>query len=356
MLGAGVPGTSREGSEEAMGKDTLAALEMAEIAASSDPLPRRGEQALAVLRRVVPFDGAWLALVDPQHPEYTTLADTDLAEPTRAFLAGPIHARELELAGTTRRKPPQSPSDLPFPAEDLRSWSECLIPAGYHEGLAVALCAAGDRHVGFLALLAENKLPPSTGVRRSVGRLVRLVARAVDPLHSLAAAAQLVHAASAGVVVRADGEVDPVPGLGSHELFRPGSPALAIARSVLVAGGLHRSFLWPLDGRHAPGHARITVLTRAQDLPVRIIGIAIVSQPGNLHGLTARELEVLGLIVEGRSNRQIAGALVVSQRTVATHVEHILAKLQAPTRTHAALRAERAGLYVPPAPAGRPPR
>jgi hypothetical protein len=102
-----------------MGQERLAALEMAEIAASSDPLPRRGEQVLAVLRRVVPFDSAWPALVDPRHPDYTTLVDADLAESTRAFLAGPIHARELELAGTTRPKPPQSPSDLPFPAAEL---------------------------------------------------------------------------------------------------------------------------------------------------------------------------------------------------------------------------------------------
>jgi hypothetical protein len=87
----------------------------------------------------------------PRHPAYTTLADADLRESTRTFLAGPTHARELELAGTTCAKPPQSPSDLPFPAEDLQSWAECLIPGGYHEGLAVALCAPGGRHIGFLA-------------------------------------------------------------------------------------------------------------------------------------------------------------------------------------------------------------
>jgi DNA-binding CsgD family transcriptional regulator len=322
---------------------------MAEIAASSDPLPRRGEQALAVLRRVVPFDSAWLALVDSRHPDYTTLADADLAESTRAFLAGPVHARELELAGTTRPMPPLSPSDLPFPAEALQSWAECLIPAGYHEGLAVALCAPGGRHIGFFAVMSEGKVPPPPEMRRDLGRLVPLLGRAVDPLYSLAAAAQLVQGASAGVVVRADGGIDPLPGMAGHELFVPGSPALAVARAELDAGGLHRSFLWPLGGRHAPvGHARITVLARAQDLPVRIVGIAIASRPGDLHGLTARELEVLGLIVEGSSNRQIARTLVISPRTVATHVEHILAKLPAPTRTHAAVRAERAGLYVPP--------
>ena len=326
----------------AMGEDTLAVLEMAEIAASSDPLPRRAEQAVAVLRRVVPFDSAWLALVDLRHPDYTTLADFALAESTRAFLAGPVHARELELAGTTVPKPPQSPSDLPFPAEELQSWAECLIPAGYSEGLAVALCAPGARHIGFLAVLSESKAPPPPEVRRGLGRLVPLVSRAVDPLQSLAAAGRLVRDASAGVVLRADGGIDPLPGMAGHRLFVPGSPALAVARAELDAGGVHRSFLWPLGGRHAPGgHVRITVLARAQDLPVRIAGIAVASDPGDLHGLTARELEVLGLMVEGGSNSQIASTLVISPRTVAAHVEHILAKLPAPTRTHAAVRADR---------------
>jgi DNA-binding NarL/FixJ family response regulator len=56
---------------------------------------------------------------------------------------------------------------------------------------------------------------------------------------------------------------------------------------------------------------------------------------------------VLGLLVDGCSNQQIARALVVAPRTVAAHLEHILVKLDAPTRTLAAVRAEREGLYVP---------
>ena len=39
--------------------------------------------------------------------------------------------------------------------------------------------------------------------------------------------------------------------------------------------------------------------------------------------------------------------LVVAQRTVAAHIEHILVKLRTPTRTLAAVRAERTGLHVP---------
>jgi two-component system, NarL family, response regulator LiaR len=57
--------------------------------------------------------------------------------------------------------------------------------------------------------------------------------------------------------------------------------------------------------------------------------------------LTERELEVLGLIARGRSNKQIALELVLSEKTVKTHVSNILAKLHLADRTQAALYAVR---------------
>ncbi|HWN22854.1 MAG TPA: response regulator transcription factor [Gaiellaceae bacterium] len=50
------------------------------------------------------------------------------------------------------------------------------------------------------------------------------------------------------------------------------------------------------------------------------------------HGLTERELEVLRLVATGKSNREIAAALVISQHTVARHVQNILAKLDVSSR------------------------
>jgi DNA-binding NarL/FixJ family response regulator len=55
------------------------------------------------------------------------------------------------------------------------------------------------------------------------------------------------------------------------------------------------------------------------------------------HGLTARELEVLRLIARGRSNREIASALVISERTVARHVQNIFAKLRVSSRASASV-------------------
>jgi hypothetical protein len=230
-----------------MPENAVAGLDVAEIAASSLSLPRRAEQMLTALRRLVPFDGAWLALADPHHPRYATAAAADLADSTVVFFTSPQQARDIEATGTDRALPPLSPSDLPFPIEDLPGWAECLLPAGYREGLAVALFGSGGRHVGFLATLSGDSGTPTPEVRRALARLAPVLARGVDPVRSLAAIARLVRSAHAGVVVSADGSAEPLPGL---------------------------------------------------------------------NGLPPRELEFLGRLVDGRSNREIARALVVAQRTV----------------------------------------
>jgi two-component system, NarL family, response regulator LiaR len=60
--------------------------------------------------------------------------------------------------------------------------------------------------------------------------------------------------------------------------------------------------------------------------------------------LTARELEVLRLIADGLSNQEIAGSLVISEKTVKSHVTSILSKLHLADRTQAAVYAWQEGL------------
>lgn len=83
------------------------------------------------------------------------------------------------------------------------------------------------------------------------------------------------------------------------------------------------------------------VLKTVQDLP------AVVPQDDErlVEPLTAREREILTLIAQGMNNREISETLSVTVSTVKTHIEHILAKLQASDRVQAAVWAVRHG-YV----------
>jgi DNA-binding NarL/FixJ family response regulator len=66
--------------------------------------------------------------------------------------------------------------------------------------------------------------------------------------------------------------------------------------------------------------------------------------PESFEELTPRELEVLSLIARGLRNREIAGRLVISEKTVGNHVSNIFAKLQVHDRSQAIIRARDAGL------------
>jgi non-specific serine/threonine protein kinase len=63
--------------------------------------------------------------------------------------------------------------------------------------------------------------------------------------------------------------------------------------------------------------------------------------------LTRREREVAALVARGASNRQIAGALVIAERTAERHLENMLAKLGLQSRTQVALWAVEHGIATP---------
>jgi DNA-binding CsgD family transcriptional regulator len=325
-----------------------AALRIADIATSPGPVPERAEALLEELGRHIRFDASWVALAQPDGTGYTSLASTSLDEGTLGYLRGPKMARDIELTGTDRAQPPLSLSDLPYPSADLQTWAECLLPSGFREGLGVALFGPGGRHVGFLAILFAGAEPPSSAMRRRMSRLLPVITHGVDPVRSIAIAALVVHGASAGVVLLPTHGYGPLPGLPDDELLTDGPDLLDAARAAIGDGQLCVSFLWPRADRRTPGgHVRVTVMRSGDDVSSVLAGVVILSPAKDLHGLTPRELQVLGLLIDGCSNQEIARELVVAPRTVAAHLEHILVKLQAESRTLAAVRAERAGLYVP---------
>jgi DNA-binding CsgD family transcriptional regulator len=110
-------------------------------------------------------------------------------------------------------------------------------------------------------------------------------------------------------------------------LLATGRPDEALGAAEAAASLLEHWPGWRLD--------RATALVRRLSTAV---------EPGGAGGLTARELEVLALVAEGLTNRQIAERLYISAKTAAVHVSNILAKTGAASRTEAAAWALQTGV------------
>jgi two-component system nitrate/nitrite response regulator NarL len=159
-----------------------------------------------------------------------------------------------------------------------------------------------------------------------------LVARAL--LGSLAPWLDLVDV-ELGVVRVVDRPVGDAPGLPSVALVDPGSdPGPWFASGW--AGVLDRT---------APAE-RIAAAVRAVHLGLRVSEVRPVSPmpgptPSSTPDLTPREIEVLELLAQGMSNKEIGDVLGISAHTAKFHVQGLLDKLDATTRTEAAVRAAR---------------
>jgi excisionase family DNA binding protein len=111
-----------------------------------------------------------------------------------------------------------------------------------------------------------------------------------------------------------------------------------LAREALGAAGYAAA--WEAGQRLGAKEAEATVayvLASAESLAVPMAG-------SHRYGLTEREAQVVRLVAAGRSNREIAAALFVSQSTAISHVRNILAKLDLDSRTAVAAWAVRHGL------------
>lgn len=130
-------------------------------------------------------------------------------------------------------------------------------------------------------------------------------------------------------------------------------PALALHRrgdrTVPLARGRELASLLP-NGRFVAlgGDAHIAWLDDPRDLRRALAGFLGESEPAAATNgrspLSRRETEVLRLVAEGLSNREIASSLVLSEHTVHRHVANILRKLSQSSRAAAAAQATRAGL------------
>ncbi|MBB3086627.1 helix-turn-helix transcriptional regulator [Geodermatophilus sabuli] len=302
----------------------------AEAAAAGEPLPgaARAEAVLAALESLSACAAA-VESWDPVGGRHRTLASSGYAADALAAMESAFH-EDPHFPAVRDTGRPLRVCDIPPADRRGPMFDRVIRPARFTDGVSVCL-STGGRYVGVL-----HASTASGGVDDEAVAWLRLLradlAGLVDPLAGLAPPG----------VTGNGGVLAWTPDDGRVLALTPS------ARPSLLAGGPLAALLhpaaWPSRlGRH------LLVLRGGELLGVeaRPAGPWVVVEHGPgvpPAGLSLRELEVLCGLAGGETNRMVARSLGVSERTVATHVEHLLAKLGAGNRAAAAAFAVGVGL------------
>ena len=156
---------------------------------------------------------------------------------------------------------------------------------------------------------------------------------------------------------------DREPALVVLDVHLPDISGYEVCRELRDTFGEHLPILF-LSGARTESYDRVSgLLLGADDYLVkpfahdellarvrRLLARATHDDQARKYDLTARELEVLGHLAAGEDQAMMAAELVISEKTIATHIQHILAKLGVHSRAEAVAFAHRHGITPGPPP------
>lgn len=313
--------------------------EVGAILGSAATREERAAEVLRALRAVVPYAAGAVTAVRCGSVEHLSLANAGYPAGVEEYLNGAFN--RADPAYLTMRRRPGRPLRWRDAADYRSSYSatEVFGPAGFDEGVTVCLRNRRGHYTGSLHLSVTDRRHPTDPAMRFLGYLPTMLGELVDlgttvpPVPPPDGQAVVITAAGA----RRPGQLPPLPEALVREI-----------RALAAADVLPAWFWWRSPG----GEARLITTERiGEEISVGNIAATLP------HGLSIRELEVLTLVAGGHTNTRIAHRLAITPKTVAKHVEHLLAKLDVPSRTAAAVLATRTGLLLlsPPAAPGLPP-
>jgi DNA-binding CsgD family transcriptional regulator len=212
---------------------------------------------------------------------------------------------------------------------------------------AEAARAAGDRGRRADAVAAANRLNDEL-----TAHLARVREIAPNPAPVILADEALAAALLARVRGQEDPETWDAAVDARRRLGRPHELAVVLADAAVAhlaarrredgAAALSEAHAIAVDLGATPLRERIEVLARRARIGIE--GVDTADDAANRLGLTRREREVLALLVDGRSNKQIGEQLYMAESTAGVHVSNILAKLGVARRSEAMAMAHRLGL------------
>jgi len=299
-----------------------------------DMVPFRG-QCLGIRAQLLQLRGAWDDAI--REAERVREGDPDPAVAVASYQLGEIHRlrgewKESEEAyrrtGQAGRRPQPGLALLRLAAGDLEAASSAI-------GQALQETPEIQRRVPLLRAAVDIAVAAHDvqAAAESADALGRLAAKLPAPLLR-AAAAQ-----AAGSVALIRGEPHRALELfrDAWALWRDIDAPYEAARVRVLIGTACRE-MGDEEGAQLDFEAAAEVFTQlgAQPDAVRVGSLLTAAAPTSPHqGLTGREVEVLRLVASGKSNRTIAEALDISEKTVARHLSNIFTKLDLPSRSAA---------------------
>lgn len=321
--------------------DVVKVLDINSMVATMNGSGDTAETAESVLEHVhslIPYVAASLQLWDPINGVHRTIANRGYSELEIAhldtwFVAQDEAFRYMHDVDNA----PLRWADMPFDYRSGYSARTYWLPAGYREGVTTCLFAADGRYTGNLHLNTDSVRYPSDSNRGALTALQPILAALTDVLREPAHIASTIEPDAHCTIVSSAGECHDVPGRFPGPWLVTGSPLVkAITAGVPRQSRRWRGLWQDQDG----GWHRVS----RNSLPS---GFLVTERSASIpHRLTTRELEVLALLEQSRTNTQIASALTISAKTAGKHIENVMAKLGCTSRTGAAVVALNEGLSL----------
>lgn len=311
------------------------------IVAGSAPAAERAEAVFDELRHVLPYAAVQLARWDAAHETHRVIA-------SRGYSAAVLASLHSENYRNDRVWPvianhPGGPlfwDDCPFDRKGSGFYTTVLEPNGFGEGATMLFRSHDGEYLGMLTANLEEARAPVEATRALLGVAGAALLPLVAPdRNAHALVLQCAPDADAVAVRDADGAWHPLR-------HWPMPPAELLAHLDGSSLPPRARFPWFDEREHGRGvSAHVQVLPTGDLTYPTVLTLQRARTP---FGLTRREVQVLSLVAGGLSNADIAARLHLSTRTVGTHMDHVLGKLQVTSRTAAAIKAlEHAVLSAP---------
>jgi len=164
-----------------------------------------------------------------------------------------------------------------------------------------------------MTMYTDSPAHPSDAARDVIRAVAPMISAAIDPMNTMVGLAALVGDARAGGVVGRGGLVHRLPGMPLHPRLTENSRVVLTALANLTDRRTQAAFLCP-DPHGRDDYARVTAIACPPSTANHFTALILISPTGDLLGLTRRELEVLGFVIDGRTNQHIAHALFITER------------------------------------------